>query len=53
MQRWIEVLVRIARSRPERFPVPEFQEEVLADYEEARSVYRSIQAEAERLWGDG
>lgn len=52
MLRWVAVLDKIARTHSERFPSTAIQEEVLADYDEARSRYRRILLEAKTVWGD-
>ncbi len=49
---WIKILTDIANSQPDRFPSTTAQQEVLADYEEARRRYEQIIRDAQRHWGD-
>lgn len=50
--RWVDVLEKIARSHPDRFPTATANAGVMADYEHARSKYESILQDAIQLWGD-
>ena len=52
MLRWIDRLVDVAESLPERFPDAEAQRAVLANYDEARDRYEQIVEVAQREWGD-
>jgi hypothetical protein len=52
MLRWIDVLEDIARTNSDRFPSTALQDDVLADYDEARAKYLQIVRDAEFHWGD-
>jgi len=52
MLRWIDRLVEIAESQPERFPDADVRNAVLSTYAEARAGYEHIIEIAERHWGD-
>jgi hypothetical protein len=52
MLRWIQILDDIARSQPDRFPSATARQEVLANYEEARTRYEQIIQDAQHHWGD-
>jgi hypothetical protein len=52
MLRWIDVLDKIARENPDRFPSSVEQDTVLANYAEARAVYSQVIKDTEHHWSD-
>lgn len=52
MLRWINILADIARTHGDRFPSKVVQQEVLENYNEARTIYLKIIQNAQSHWGD-
>lgn len=52
MLRWIDRLVEVAHSEPERFPDDDSRNAVLATYTQAQSRYQQIIDQARQHWGD-
>lgn len=49
---WLDRLVEIAESQPNRFPDSDAQRAVLTSYSLARSRYQRIVNDAQENWGD-